>query len=794
MAKPLYAIALLASASALPLYPARGQISHTTIDEPAVPPAGPGAKTTAAKPHRATVEDVVVIGARRRARGGGLIKPETRAKAVSTVSSEFIAKQAAIQNAYQYVSLAPGVAVAQSDAYGLSEQGSINVRGLGQDEIGYVLEGMPLNDLGYYVGYPSQFIDSENIDEITLSQGSAELDSPVVSAAGGLMNISMLDPASHPGGNVALSYGSYHAQREFLRLNSGLIGDTGVRAFIAFSHTGADNWRGPGRDKRTHVDFKVVKEWSEGNRAALVGTYHDGITTNYPQPTLAAFRAYGRTGLDDLSGTYVPGNANYWPLWVGTWRLFYTSFPVQLNLADDLHFEGTPYFQYNNGNTPYGSTLAPSGNYLGTAGPYRLALPNVVNGVATVQANYNEYQYRTGLNPKFTYDMGPQKLVFGYWYDYGDEVDIESYSGLSQLGLSGDLWANNQSTLIRLPGGRLYLAGGDHVITQTNMPFFSDTFSLLGDKLTLEAGFKEAVVRRVGTNNVPGPQYGATLNSAEPLPRLAVRYKIDAHNQVYFNATTNFRTPAEATLFDTYTAGAVSTLAPRHQACEYSILQELGYRYNGPLLTASIAAFNYDFTHRQVTTLVGDNYVAETIDAGGQTSRGVDVEAGLQPWHHLSPYVSAEYLHATEDNNFPVVTANGRTDYLPTAGKTAIRSPKFTAGLGLTYDDGTLFSSFTFKYIGSEYSTFMDDEKIPSHSQADMSIGYRFPKIGLAGRPEIRLNVINLADANFLSGVATPTANAVPAIGKYGSLIPGASPLYYIAGGFAAMVTAQQAF
>jgi hypothetical protein len=779
----------------MPLNVLRAQISHSTIDEPALPPTGTNAKSAAAKPRRATVEDVVVVGARRRARGGGLIKPETSAKAVSTVSSEFIAKQASIQNAYQYVALAPGVAVAQSDAYGLSEQGSINVRGLGQDEIGYVLEGMPLNDLGFYSAFPSQFIDSENIDEISLAQSSAELDSPVVSAAGGLMNISMLDPAWNPGGNIDLSYGSYHAEREFVRLNSGLIGDTGVRAFISFSHTGADNWRGPGRDKRTHIDFKLVKEWGDGNRVAMVGTYHDGITTNYPQPTLAAFRDYGRTGLDDLSGTYFPGNADYWPLWVGTWRLFYTSIPIQLTLADGLHFEGTPYFQYNNGNTPYGSTLTPSGNYLGTAGPYTLALPNVVNGVATVQANYNEYQYRTGLNPKFTYALGHQKLVFGYWYDYGDELDTESYSGLSRQGLSGDLWADSQSTLVRLPNGKLYLAGGDHVITQTNMAFMSDTLSLLDDRLSIEAGFKQAIVRRVGTNNVPGPQYGTTLNSAEPLPRISARYRIDSHNQVYMNATTNFRTPAEATLFDTYAYGARSTLAPRHQAVEYSILEELGYRYNGPLLTASIALFNYDFTHRQVTTLVGDNFIAETIDAGGQTSRGVDVEAGLRPWHSLSPYVSGEYLNATEDNDFPVMTATGGTGTLPTAGKTAIRSPKFQAGLGLNYDDGTLFSSFTFKYIGSEYATFMDDQKIPSHSQADLSIGYRFPKIGLAGRPELKLNLINLADANFLSGVATPTANALPAIGKYGSLIPAAAPpLYYIGGGFAAMITAQQAF
>jgi len=793
MSKPIFMMALLATAALIPLDMARAQISHSTIDEPATP--GTSGKPGTAKARRATVEDVVVTGARRRARGGGLIKPDNRAKSVSTVSSEYISKQASIQNAYQYVALTPGTNVAQSDPFGLSEQGSINVRGLAQDEIGYVLEGMPLNDLGFYAAFPAQFIDSENIDEISLEQGSADLDSPVVSAAGGLMNISMLDPALKPGGNIDLSYGSYHTDREFLRLNSGLIADTGVRAFISYSHTGDDNWRGPGRDKRTHLDFKVVKEWGDGNRVALVGTYHDAFTSNYPEPTLASFKQYGRTGLDDLSNAYSPGNTSYWPLWLGTWTLFYASAPIQLKLTDNLHFEGTPYFQYNNGNTPYGSTLTPDGNYQGTAGPYTVALPNVVNGAATVIANYNEYQYRSGFNPKLTYETGPNKFVAGYWYDYGDEVDTESYGGVSPQGSSADVWGDNQSTLIKLPNGKLLLAGGDHVITQTNMAFISDTLSLLNNKLTLEAGFKEAVVNRVGTNAVPGPQYRTTLNSAEPLPRLSIRYKFDPQNQTYFNVTTNFRTPAEATLFDTYYAGYVSYAAPQHQPSEYSILEELGYRYTGPLVTGSIAAFNYNFTHRQVTTLYGDNFIAESIDAGGQTTRGIDVEAGLRPWHHFSPYISGEYLNSTEDNDFPVTTATGGTDYLPTAGKTSIRAPRFSGALALNYDDGDLYSTFTVKYTGSEYATFMDDEKIPSHTTADLAIGYRFPSVGLAGRPELKLNLINLADANYLSGVASPSSNVKSYVGRYGTIIPvSSSPTYYIGGGFAALITAQQAF
>jgi hypothetical protein len=52
--------------------------------------------------------------------------------------------------------------VASSDPYGLSTSSSLTLRGLGQDEIGVLMEGAPQNDIGYYA-YPSQFADAEKV-------------------------------------------------------------------------------------------------------------------------------------------------------------------------------------------------------------------------------------------------------------------------------------------------------------------------------------------------------------------------------------------------------------------------------------------------------------------------------------------------------------------------------------------------------------------------------------------------------------------------------------------------------
>jgi iron complex outermembrane recepter protein len=224
---------------------------------------------------------------------------------------------------------------------------------------------------------------------------------------------------------------------------------------------------------------------------------------------------------------------------------------------------------------------------------------------------------------------------------------------------------------------------------------------------------------------------------------------------------------------------------------EYSISEELGYRYQGALFDASATFFNYNFFNKQVTTQVDLNgaLINSSVNAGGQTSRGIDAEIGLKPYYHFAPYVSAEYLNATIDDNFPI---DG--DYLPTKGKSAVRSPKFSGAVGVAYDDGTYFGNLGIKYVSSQYSTFMNDEKIPDYATADITIGYRFPNFYYAKHPEIRLNLQNITDTHFLSGIANPTSNAQNATGIHGTAIAGASPTYYIGSGFAAIVTITTAF
>ena len=137
--------------------------------------------------------------------------------------------------------------------------------------------------------------------------------------------------------------------------------------------------------------------------------------------------------------------------------------------------------------------------------------------------------------------------------------------------------------------------------------------------------------------------------------------------------------------------------------------------------------FNYNFSNRQISTVVGGSLINESVNAGSQTTNGVDIEWGGHRWRNISPYVSGEYLHSVDDSDLLVGdSVLGVNTYLPTAGKTAVRSPEFQGAIGLSYDDGVFFGNFDVKAVSSQYSTFMDDEKIPAYATANIAVGARF--------------------------------------------------------------------
>ncbi|MFS3133944.1 TonB-dependent receptor [Gluconacetobacter sacchari] len=716
--------------------------------------------------------------------GGGLMPVQTVPRLQSGITRDFIAKQAPTTNTLNLLQMTPGAVVANSDPLGLADHTTLSIRGMDQTEIGMVFEGMPAGDPIYGLADTSEWADSENIGHVNLTQGSSDINAPTYNAVGGQITETLRDPSRVRGGELELTGGTHATNKDFLRFDTGEIGHSGVVAFVSGSYTRNNNWRGPGTNRRYHVDAKLVKEWGEDNRAAAIFTWNSIDEAPNLYLTLGQWEQYGRSY--NYAGSYTPGATNYYRLFQYDRTSMMISAPAHFRLGRHLTAELTPYYQWMSGLVPSGATLTPGKIYYGDSPAGSIDFPTVYKGKAAVAANAGSNSFNAGFNGSLALHTGVNTLRVGYWYGNLTKNSLYDYSPVSSSGAIMD-------TTIMTQGGQVLASKNFHLMQQVNAFSIEDTLSLLNHRLTVTAGFREVLLSRAGTNALPGAAYHWASDTATPLPRFSVSYAIDPRNQVFINANTSFHAPtSDVPYFDAFnmTTGKISTVGKTDLKDEYAISEEVGYRYTG-LVTASVGFFNYNFTNRQISSSVYVDGALTTnfINAGGQTTRGAQAEIALRPWHHFSPYVSGQYLHATIDNDVAV-----GNDLLPTRGKTAIMTPKFTASAGLSYDDGRFFGNASFHYVDAQYSTFMNDEGIPAYKTGNVTLGYRMRSVGFLRHPQIQANFINIGDANYLSGIYTVRTNARPTRGVRGTTIAGSAPSYYLGGGFAAVVSVSTGF
>ena len=195
----------------------------------------------------------------------------------------------------------------------------------------------------------------------------------------------------------------------------------------------------------------------------------------------------------------------------------------------------------------------------------------------------------------------------------------------------------------------------------------------------------------------------------------------------------------------------------------------------------------------------GTGLISETLNVGSVNIFGLDAEIGTRRlFGGWRAYTSGELLSTKVLDNLPTnnsVATGNLLDYLPTSGKTLPRAPNHMVAFGIDYDDDHLFGNLTYKYVGKQFSTLMNDESIAGFGRLDGAIGYRFDKIGFANKPEFKINFYNLMNSRQLTGVSSVQLNALQTTGVNGNQIKASgSPYYYAGQGFAAMASFKVGF
>jgi iron complex outermembrane receptor protein len=184
---------------------------------------------------------IVVTGTRAPSVGGVEVPPTTKTREV--LNSEFIQRQVPGQSINEVVNQLPGVSFTNNDPFG-SAGGSLVIRGFDNSRIAETFDGMPLNDTGNYAIFSNQMLDSELIEQVNVSLGSTDVDSPTAAATGSTVNYRTRRPFQTFGARLEGSYGWFDGGdyfRTFGVIDTGAFGPFGTRAMFSASMATNDN-------------------------------------------------------------------------------------------------------------------------------------------------------------------------------------------------------------------------------------------------------------------------------------------------------------------------------------------------------------------------------------------------------------------------------------------------------------------------------------------------------------------------------------------------------------------------
>lgn len=692
--------------------PGIGQASAATADQSAPvvgkaghAPAKASARHVRSKTGNTSVQssgaEEISVASNRTARsgGGGMMRQEVAPHAVQTVTKDYINMRSPTSTALDLVKNLPSLNIMTPDASGM-QGGSIQSRGLTDLDMALMVDGAP----AAAAKYMTEDIDSENLDEVSVTPGSAARDLPTMSAAGGVMNSRTHLPSEKMGGMVDFSYGTNNLSREFIRLESGEIGKTGIKSYFSFSNTHDRSWMGAGTNQRKHIDFGVRKDWENGSNAHLFLSWNseDFVIDNYP--TADEFYKYKHTG-QGWGRSADPKSDNYWKNNNDHWNQVFLTAPVHLVLPKKVTFDLQPYFSFGQG-----WDASPGG---------------VSSDNRNMTSYFNEHGARqVGAVAKFGYDIDRHNhLSFGYWYE-NSVTDRNYATGYTKS--DGSAPGPNNTNYLSAYGDRQQAGYELHSL------FIQDSAHYLHDKLQINGGFK-FVMSNTWNKDYYGRQ-GA--NTTAPLPQFSISYNINDQNQIYINAEGDYRQPSTNDLGWLYTSVPI----PKNQ---YSIKEELGYRYHNKYMMMDMSFFNYNVTNRLVDRYMGMNSFSP-MSIGSQTMRGFDFMISGKSIHGFSPYASIEYLHATQDSNvYDPYMNNNAGGYIHSKGTQAIMAPRIMANFGLTYTYKGFFANGSVHYTGPQSVSVANDQRIPGYVTNTLSLGYHFKPFGFVKSPTFKLNFTN---------------------------------------------------
>jgi len=616
-------------------------------------------------------------------------------------------------NSFKALDMLPSVNFQSADAFDLSNNRSIRVRG--QTRVASTIEGLSLLNYGLDPGVSDAWLfDMENLEEVSLYRGAVAAEKSLAPYnTAGTMNRTLLRPSDQLGLTVRENFGTFGFNKIFTRIDTGLL-PTKTKLFVSYSHTEADKWKGAGGSRADIASFGIRQMLPAGAKLELFGTYSDAKTNSYQALTYAQSQDLGNYYRSDYNKT-LTGDPKKDIYYYGYNRDCFRNYAIFGNLEFKVPGNGKlsikPYYANEDG-----YSLAAAAKIVGSPG---------VREWDIVHDNY-------GVVAQYDTPFLGADVTLGYWYAvqeppgpptaqkaYRATDGVLKYAGWAILAnaVENHEW-NSPYLTVGKQWGDFYVKAGVRYVNEL-MP----STNLYSTTNVPDISYPEVLT--YASVDPKGSVTGRTLSAW--LPNFGVDYAISKQLNVYFNYGRNFGRPS----FDVWTvySGNKAVFTEKGVTAQYIWDQvkpeitdnfDVGIRYSGSKGYVAGTVFGIIDRDKGVNVtdpLLGIKYMRNAAEAIGY---GVELEASVTPLEDLNVFLSSSY------NNFEF------TDDIVTAPKTVTKAkgnqvpdaPEFEARLGATYSFYDFSVTPLLRYTGKRYGDVENVERISDYAVADLNIRY----------------------------------------------------------------------
>ncbi len=755
------------------------------------------------------LEEIVLVG------GGVIDLAEDRKTpvAVSTITGEEIQKKIGTQDITMTLANTPSIYVAgQSGAFGDTR---IAVRGFGQDNTAFMLNGQPINgmeDGKMYWSNWSGMNDIANVVQIQRGLGASKL---AISSVGGTVNFVMRSTSKQQGGFAYAGFANDNYLKTTFSYDTG-ENDNGWSTSFLLTHWQGDGYAegtfGQGQTYFFSLGYEMndkhnfnflmtgAPQWHDQNFAKSIDTYLEkGRKYNnnygyYGDRYLTERRNFYHKPVFNLNWDYTIDDKSSLStvLYASTGNGGGTGGRGQRIRTDEGYIDYNAIYAYNL------STSGAGGNYAAEGGYVTRASMNMHNWMGAVS------NYETQLSDNLTLNVGVDLRTY-----YGEHFRIvENFHGLTSwqenirlrdqnnnhqtYGTFGtykyviateSMGANPwEATFNNFDEDQKIAYSNDERITYgglfTQVEYVNDDFS----------AFFQGSVSQTNYQRWDHYQYAdqSLINgtssqwTGEALPdsitdgvesekvdnfgfnaKAGVGFGVGENGQAYVNAGYYSRAP----YFDNIYLNFTNQINP-NTSNETIIGLEAGYVYEVPNFSARVDLYRTSWADRVTSSsYVSDDVVFFNVSEGvTQVHQGLEVSFSAKPQEDV-PYTLKGFLSVgdwiyegdaitrVQDEDQNIIS----TETVDVDGGKVGDAAQFTAGLGLDVDLAERFSFDSdirfYDELYSNVGAVKENLKLPSFHVVDMGLSYKM--FVNDATLDVRLNVNNVFDNVYISELRT---------------------------------------